>query len=97
MHLYYHHQHANNGGEKNIKINKKIFKFDGYCETNNTVYEFLGDFWHGNPKKYNKDEINLVNKKTFGELYNETNERLKIIKNKDYNIITIWESDYKNI
>ena len=56
----------------------------------------MGDFWHGNPNKYNKDEINLVNKKTFGELYNETNERLKIIKNNGYNIITIWESDYKN-
>lgn len=88
-------RHANNGGEKIIKINNIKYKFDGYCETNNTVYEFLGDFWHGNPDKYNKDDINPVNKKTFGDLYKETIKRLDIIKNEGYNIVTIWESDYK--
>ncbi len=89
-------QHANNGGEITIKINKKLFKFDGYCKETNTVYEFLGDFWHGNPNKYNQNDINPLNKKTFGELYNETLKRLELIKNEGYNIITIWESNYKN-
>jgi len=88
-------QHANNGGEITININKKLLKFDGFCKETNTVYEFFGDFWHGNPNKYNKDEINLVNKKTFGELYKETIQRLEIIKKEGYNTITIWESDYK--
>ena len=32
----------------------------------------------------------------FQEIYNETLKRLELIKNKGYNIITIWESDYKN-
>jgi len=89
-------QHANNGGEKNIKINKKLIKFDGFCKETNTVYEFMGDFYHGNPKLYNQNDINPVNKKTFGELYSETLKRLELIKNEGYNIITIWESDYKN-
>ena len=40
--------------------------------------------------------INAITKKTFGELYNETLKRLELIKNEGYNIITIWESDYKN-
>jgi hypothetical protein len=34
-------QHAENLGEKNIKINDKTIKFDGYCEKTNTVYEFF--------------------------------------------------------
>jgi hypothetical protein len=34
-------QHANNGGEKNIKINKKLFKLDGFCKETNTAYEFF--------------------------------------------------------
>ena len=89
-------QHADNEGEKNIKINKKLFKFDGFCKETNTVYEFMGDFFHGNPKLYNQNDINPLSKKTFGELYNETLKRLELIKNKGFNIITIWESDYKN-
>jgi len=89
-------QHGNNGGEITIKSNKKLFKFDGYCKETNTVYEFMGDFYHGNPKLYNQNDINPVNKKTFGELYSETLKRLELIKNEGYNIITIWESDYKN-
>lgn len=89
-------QHADNEGEKNIKINKKLFKFDGYCKETNTVYEFMGDFFHGNPKLYNQNDINPLNKKTFGELYSEILKRLELIKNEGYNIITIWESNYKN-
>jgi hypothetical protein len=87
-------QHAENLGEKEIIINKKNIKFDGYCEKTNTVYEFNGDFWHGNPKKYKSTDINPLNKKTFGELYNDTIERENIIKRLGYNLITIWESEY---
>jgi hypothetical protein len=56
-------QHAKNIGEKKIKINNKLFKLDGYCEKTNTVYEFYGDIWHGNPLKYNENDINPINKK----------------------------------
>jgi len=33
-------------------------KVDGYDVETNTVYEFLGDYWHGNPKIFNLNEIN---------------------------------------
>ena len=87
-------QHAENIGEKKIKINNKLFKVDGYCEETNTIYEFYGDYWHGNPELYNENEIHPLNKKTFGDLYNETIERENILKKQGYNLITIWESDY---
>ena len=41
-------QHAENGGE--YKIPNSRLKTDGYCQETNTIYEFHGDFWHGNPK-----------------------------------------------
>ena len=88
-------QHGYNFIEKKIKINNKMYKFDGYCEETNTVYEFYGDFWHGNPEIYKSESIHPLIKKTFGELYKETKTREKIITNEGYNLIIKWENDYK--
>jgi hypothetical protein len=87
-------EHAGNSGEKKIKINNKLFKLDGYCEKTNTIYEFYGDFWHGNPVIYNETDIHPLNKKMYGELYNETIDREKLLINEGYKLVTIWESDY---
>ena len=80
--------------KKETVLNNKRIKFDGYCEKTNTVYEFHGDYFHGNPKIYKKDGVNLLNKKKFGVLYKNTIERELLIKNNGYNLITIWENDY---
>lgn len=87
-------QHAGNIGEKKIKYGKKLYWCDGYCEENNTIYEFYGDFWHGNPKKYDKDDINPINKIKYGKLYEKTLEKEEILSKLGYNIISIWESEY---
>lgn len=71
-------------------------KVDGYCSQTNTVYEFHGDYWHGNPDIYDATSVNMVNHKTFGELYNKTLERDQKIRDKGYNLIVMWESDFKN-
>lgn len=60
----------------------------------NIVYEFLGDYWHGNPKIYDLNDINKVKRKPFRELYNETIERFNRIKNLGYEVKYIWESDW---
>lgn len=39
------------------------YKVDGYSKTLNTVFEFHGDFWHGNPNIYSKDDINPKSEK----------------------------------
>ena len=78
----------------NIKINGRLFKIDGFDSKTNTIYEFYGDFYHGNPKFYNPLEENPVNGKTYGELYTKTMEREFLLKNAGYNLITIWENDY---
>src|SRR5208282_4262418 len=39
-----------------LKHDNKIYKVDAYDPTINTVYEFYGDFWHGNPNKFDPNE-----------------------------------------
>lgn len=60
----------------------------------NTVYEFLGDFWHGNPDKYKSSDVNVVVGKTFGMLYNNTLLRFKKLKSSGFEVKYIWESDW---
>jgi|ERR1035437_90571 hypothetical protein len=80
----------------NDNIGKGYLYVDGYNPEEKTVYEFYGDYWHGNPKKYNKDKTNPNSKKTFGELYEMTIARENRIKQCGYNLITIWEKDFIN-
>jgi hypothetical protein len=88
-------QHAENDTE--YKIQNTRYKADGYCKETNTIYEFHGDFWHGNPNLFKENEYNKKTKCTFGELYQKTLEKEQTIKNLGYNLVTIWESDWKQI
>lgn len=76
-------------------IDGRNYLADAFDSENNSIYEFYGDFWHGNPNKYNPEEINIKNKQTFGCLYQKTLERESKLKNAGYNLITIWEDDFR--
>ena len=80
--------------EHKIKHSTGYFVVDGYYLTTNTVYEFYGDYWHGNPNCFDANRINPSLDKRFGELYNNTMLREKVLKDLGYNLITIWESDF---
>ncbi len=76
------------------KINNKRFNVDGYSKINNTIYEFYGDYWHGNPQKYNAEDYCKATKKTFGEMYDQTIKREIQLKALGYKFVTIWEKDF---
>ena len=90
--------------EKEIEIQRNIIRqykipgtrylVDGFDKETNTVYEFLGDFWHGHPK-FPRDRINEINHCTMEYLYNCTFQRLDHLKTLGYNVKYIWESDFK--
>ncbi len=84
-------QYALHMGEYQIPGTK--FKADGYCLETNTIYEFHGDYWHGNPDVYAPDVINEVNEKSMGELYQKTIEREAEIRSMGYNLIVMWENN----
>lgn len=81
--------------EYHIKGTK--FRVDGFDPKTNTIYEFYGDVWHGNPKRYNLDDIQAFEKKTYRYLYDKTMKREAKLKSLGYNIITIWETDYNSL
>jgi hypothetical protein len=70
-------------------------KVDGWIKQSNTILEFHGDYYHGNPNKYDADQWNETTKCTFGDLYESTMERMDNLKTMGYNVIYIWEGDYK--
>ena len=87
-------QHALNGGEYKIPGTK--YKVDGYCAETNTIYEFHGDYWHGNPDIFDSNYINVIAEETMGNLYEKTIKRDQHIRELGYNLIVIWEYDFYN-
>jgi very-short-patch-repair endonuclease len=78
--------------ERQIRIGRYVV--DGYCSKTKTIYEFNGDFWHGNPDVYNQEELNIVNNTKFGDLYKKTRNREKYLSDLGFNIVSIWENDF---
>ena len=50
-------QHAEKGGELRIPIGESYIQVDGFCKETNTVYEFHGDIFHGNPETEDPDSF----------------------------------------
>lgn len=82
--------------ERWIKIGKRRFKVDGFDPIRKIVYEFNGDFWHGNPLMYDPCDMNPVCKKTYGELYGKMLEKKEILEGAGYKVVSIWESEFRN-
>ncbi len=68
----------------------------------NTIYEFYGDFFHGNPLTTAPERINCYTGTTMSELYRSTMDREELIlaeKNPKtglsrYTLVTMWEADW---
>ena len=77
--------------EFRIKAEKRDYIVDGFKPETNTVYEYLGDFWHGG-KRFDPGDINPRTKCTYKELYEKTIERLADIKALGFNVVVEWET-----
>ena len=81
----------------NIKERQCIienYKVDG-IDNENIIYEFIGDYWHGNPEVFNLNDVNQSNHKTFGELYENTIIKFIELSKLGYIIKYIWENDWE--
>jgi Zn finger protein HypA/HybF involved in hydrogenase expression len=89
-------QHAQNGGE--FRIPGTRYLVDGYHKPSNTVFEFYGDCFHGNPKTYRPtDKCNPFSDFTAKQLFNETLRREKELKCLGYKVVSIWENEYRSL
>jgi hypothetical protein len=91
-------QHYLNHPDKEYKINVNdtVYKADGYCRETNTIYEYDGCIYHGCPKCFSdRDEINFVNNYCMRELHINTLAKRKAILEMGYNLVFIWEHQWK--
>lgn len=70
----------------NLIVNGKI---------DNQIFEYYGSYWHGDPRKYNQDNLNFKNGRRMGTLYLETLERQDKIKKLGYELKFVWEIDFR--
>lgn len=78
-----------------IQTNNRKISVDGYDPSTETVYQFHGDYWHGNPDVFNPNDMNKTTKCKFKELYERTLKTDELIRNSGYKLVTIWENDYR--
>ncbi len=59
------------------------------------IIEFFGDYWHCNPKKYNKhDEIHIG--LSAEKVWDNDKQRILSLEKMGYTVYIIWEEDFKN-
>jgi hypothetical protein len=76
------------------RIPNTRYHADGYDPETNTIYEFHGDYWHGNPMIYNPTIYNSTTKCTMGNLYEKTQEKKIRCLELGYKYVEIWESTW---
>ena len=86
-----HIQHGGNGGE--VRLAGTRWHADGFSAELKKVYEFHGDYYHGNPRCYPADTLNKRCKRTMGELYERTCKRQKAIEDLGYAYECFWEDE----
>ncbi len=86
-----------NSQTKEYRIKNTKWHADGYCEDTNTIYEFHGDYWHGNPRVYDPEFMHQLRHRRMKTLYKETMYREARIKELGYNLVVMWEYDWKLI
>lgn len=77
-----------------INVDGTKYRVDGYDAQTNTVYEFWGDYWHGNPNVYNPQDVHPTTKQTYGEMYERTMLKKEQLIAAGYNVVDVWEKDY---
>jgi len=66
------------------------FVADAFLNDYNIIVQFDGDYWHGNPEKYQ-------NLSDYQKKVKEVDQRANIVaKECGYSVIRIWESELKN-
>lgn len=73
------------------------FTVDGFDPDTNTVYEFYGDEIHGNPRLYPPDLHSSLSRTTYGELYQRTLVKERLITEAGFKLVTMWKSDFEGI
>ena len=91
--------YAKNKGEIKIRRSDKkgIWLLDFTDVDKKKVIEYNGDLYHANPKLYEKNDTPHPFRKNLKavDIWNKDTQKYEDIKNYGYNILIIWDSEYK--
>ncbi|GBM04002.1 hypothetical protein AVEN_156168-1, partial [Araneus ventricosus] len=82
-------------GNGEMKIGK--FDVDGFCEEQNTIYQYHGCFFHGCISCFDPDVVNPLKDLSMRSLYEKTKEISNILRSKGFQVIEIWEHDFQKM
>ena len=82
-------------GEKCIIIEGNKIFVDGFDSTTNTVYEYLGCFYHRHDVCYPPHDQSSQISNSNAQIFAQTISRLKLIE-QEYNLKYIWECQFEN-
>ncbi|CAM9291642.1 unnamed protein product, partial [Heterosigma akashiwo] len=85
-------QHAENGGEYSVTSKLKV---DGFCKETNTVFQFHGCFYHGHPKCMDAQRYNPLRGVKMIDLHKKTIEVSDYIRSQGYNLVEMYDCDFK--
>jgi hypothetical protein len=80
--------------EESFRFNNKLYRVDGYCKETNTIYEFLGCWYHGCLKCRKEDTVHPWSNKTMKQLYQESVDRKTILEQNGFTVIYMWECEW---
>ena len=91
-----HIRHQLNNMEK--RIGGRKLPVDGFHAETQTVYQFHGCFWHGHECALNRGkDFNEKRQKPMAELREETRANTEYIRSKGYNVVEMWECEWRQI
>ena len=67
---------------------------DAILDRDGVIVEFLGDYWHANPKKYRADDVvhhGILAK----NIWDRDDRRVKGLERMGYKVMQVWGADYK--
>ena len=87
-------RHQLNHVDGEFIIPRTRYKADGYSVAENCIYEYHGDFWHGNLNIYDKNSMHPITRTTYGDLWEKTLKKQRCCENDGFTVHYIWESDW---
>lgn len=79
-------------GYHNCNLHKCSGNSENPCPYNNHIWEFQGDYFHGNPLKYNKDDT--FHGVSYSKKHNKDLDKKKFYEEKGYTVHIKWESEW---
>ena len=78
--------------QKRFNFKDKYYIVDFLLPNENIIIEVNGDYWHGNPLIYQKEQLNNLQLDLINRDINKKNE----LENIGYKVIYLWEYDLIN-